>query len=73
MKQDGVYVICELFEKDNHAINILRYKEENRMQIRIIVPKVKKETLRHSDRFFINKTTLFLEIENAANYMKNRH
>lgn len=43
------------------------------MQIRITAPRVKKEILRHSDRFFINKTTLFLEIENAANYMKNRH
>ena len=75
IKQDGAFIICGLFNLGNgcNPINRYRYNEANRKQIYIIKASSKKNILNELDDFSINKGSLFPEITDVADYIKNNY
>lgn len=73
IKQDGAFIVCGLFGEGNNPINNFRYTCEDKIQIYTITPNGKKQILEQLDKFSVNKATLFPEIEDVANYIKNKY
>lgn len=73
VKQDGAFIICGLFAEKENPINDFRYTENKLLQVFIVTPEGKKQIMEQLDRFSINKATLFPEIEDVAEYIKNRY
>lgn len=72
MKQDGAFIICGLFERKKNPINRYRLKRENKIQIFIVKSRAKKGIMRQLNKLSINKAGLFPEIEDVAEYIKNK-
>lgn len=72
LKQDGAFILCGLADNNPTTINKLRYKEASgKTQLYIVTNK--KEILRQLDTFSINKAALFPEIDDVADYIKNKY
>ena len=67
MKQDGAFIICGLFDRKKNPINRYRLKRENKIQIFIVKSRAKKGI-----KLSINKAGLFPEIEDVAEYIKDK-
>ncbi|WP_052088027.1 FRG domain-containing protein [Paenibacillus wynnii] len=72
LKQDGAFILCGLSDNNSTTINKLRYEEKSgKTQIYIVTKK--KEILKQLDTFSINKASLFPEIDDVADYIKNKY
>lgn len=73
LKQDGAFILCGLTrDHRNMHINELRYCASNgKRQIYII--ENKKKILAVLNAFSVNKATLFPEIDDIADYIKNKY
>lgn len=71
VKQDGAFILTGLFNEQNNSLNQFRYKEKGKTVILLIDKK--KRVLEQLDAFSINSATLFPEIENVAEYIKDNH
>jgi hypothetical protein len=72
IKQDGAFVLCGLAEDNSLALNNLRYKDSSSRSIVYIVDN-KVEILEQLQRFSINKASLFPEIDDVADYIKQKY
>ena len=72
-KQDGCFLICGLFEERNNPIPKFRYLDEDKIQIYLIPSKAKKKIIQELDKFSVNRATLFPEIEEVANYIRENY
>ena len=70
IKQDGAFILCGLLDNFDN-LEHFRYKEKNKKIILLLSNK--KKILDQLETFSINKATLFPEIENVANYIKNKY
>lgn len=75
IKQDGAFIICGLFDilNSGNPINKYRYEDLNRKQIYIIKANSKNSILKELNDFSINKGSLFPEIADVADYIKNNY
>ncbi|MFC3791271.1 FRG domain-containing protein [Paenibacillus sp. GCM10012307] len=71
IKQDGAFIICGLAEDNSLALNTLRYKDSASKSVVYIVDN-KAEILEQLQRFSINKANLFPEIDDVADFIKNK-
>ncbi|WP_195724364.1 FRG domain-containing protein [Paenibacillus monticola] len=72
LKQDGAFILCGLSDSNPATINKLRYKEDSgKTQLYIITNK--KGILKQLETFSINKASLFPEIDDVADYIKNKY
>ncbi len=67
--QDGAFVLCGL--DAGMMLEQLRFKR--RLKKDIILVKGKEEILKNLDLYGINKATLFPEIDNVAEYLKEKY
>lgn len=72
MKQDGAFIICGLFDRKKNPINRYRLKRENKIQIFIVKNRAKEGIMRQLNKLSINKAGLFPEIEDVAEYIKDK-
>jgi hypothetical protein len=73
LKQDGAFILCGLSRDYKHLdINELRYKGFNGMK-QIFIVENKQELLDLLNAFSINKSTLFPEIDDVADYIKSKY
>lgn len=72
MKQDGAFIICGLFDRKKNPINRYRLKRENKIQIFIVKSRAKKGIMKQLNKLSINKAGLFPEIEDVAEYIKDK-
>lgn len=73
IKQDGAFIICGLFDENQNPINKYRYKEKKKTQIYIIRSKAKEGILKQLDRCSINRASLFPEISDVAEFIKQKY
>lgn len=72
MKQDGAFIICGLFDRKKNPINRYRLRRGSKIQIFIIKSRAKKGIMKQLNKLSINKAGLFPEIEDVAEYIKNK-
>ncbi len=72
MKQDGAFIICGLFDRKKNPINRYRLRRENKIQIFIVKSRAKKGIMKQLNKLSINKAGLFPEIEDVAEYIKDK-
>jgi hypothetical protein len=73
IKQDGAFIICGLFDEKQNPINQYRYKENKKTQIYIVRSKAKESILKQLNRCSINKASLFPEISDVAEFIKQKY
>lgn len=73
IKQDGAFIICGLFDEKQNPINKYRYKEKKKTQIYIVRSKSKENILKQLNRYSINKASLFPEISDVAEFIKQKY
>ena len=78
VKQDGAFIICGL--KDFYETNSMgELSSLNRFRYRIggkaliVLVENKRDIMEELDTYSINQATLFPEIENVAQYIKNKY
>lgn len=71
--QDGAFIICDLgiMDKEYSRVSEFRYREKN-MKVDILIIKDKKKILKELDRYSINKSSLFPEIDTVAQYVRDK-
>lgn len=74
MKQDGSFILCGLGDGrgEGNSLRTLRYREESGKKL-IFIVKNKENILRELDLFSINKASLFPEIDDVAEYIKEKY
>ena len=72
MKQDGAFIICGLFDRKKNPINRYRLRRGSKIQIFIIKSRAKKGIMKQLNKLSINKAGLFPEIEDVAEYIKDK-
>lgn len=70
VKQDGAFILCGLGKVDE-SLEKFRYCDNNKRVILLI--ENKKEILKQLDNYSVNRASLFPEIENVAEYLKNKY
>lgn len=70
IKQDGAFIICGLLGKQN-TLEKFRYKNGNKKVV-ILIDK-KEEILKELEKYSINQSTLFPEIESVAKYLRKKY
>lgn len=73
IKQDGAFILCGLIDEKENVINSYKYKEDDKIQIYIIESKNKKDIITELDKLSISKASLFPEIEDVAEYIKQKY
>ncbi|MFT4104216.1 MAG: FRG domain-containing protein [Lacrimispora sp.] len=73
IKQDGAFIICGLFDEKRNPINQYRYKEKKKTQVFIVKSKAKEGILKQLDKCSINKASLFPEISDVAEFIKQKY
>lgn len=78
IKQDGAFIICGLYDHNNLknknmelSLNNFRYRKDGKAIVILIDNK--EEILKELDTYSINQATLFPEIENIAQYIKEKY
>lgn len=77
VKQDGAFIICGLDDFDNNysgeelSLNKFRYRKNGKALILLIEDKQK--ILKELSSYSINKATLFPEIDDVAQYIKDKY
>jgi len=73
LKQDGAFILCGLARDCvNLKVNDLRYKEKSG-KYRVFIVTDKEKILTQLDKLSINRATLFPEIDEVAEYIKNKY
>lgn len=73
LKQDGAFILCGLARDCvNLKVNDLRYKERSG-KYRVFIVTDKEKILSQLDAFSINRATLFPEIDEVAEYIRNKY
>ncbi|WP_321024126.1 FRG domain-containing protein [Eisenbergiella porci] len=74
MKQDGSFILCGLGDGrgEGNSLRNLRYRNESGKKL-IFIVKNKENILRELDLFSINKAALFPEIDDVAEYIKEKY
>lgn len=71
VKQDGAFILCGLNAEDESSLGKFRYCEQGKRIILLINNKSKIQ--QQLDNFSVNNASLFPEIENVAEYLKNKY
>ena len=74
MKQDGSFILCGLGDGrgEGNSLRTLRYRNKLGKKL-IFIVKNKENILRELDLFSINKAALFPEIDDVAEYIKEKY
>lgn len=74
MKQDGSFILCGLGDGrgEGNSLRTLRYRNKSGKKL-IFIVKNKENILRELDLFSINKAALFPEIDDVAEYIKEKY
>ncbi|WP_034856182.1 hypothetical protein [Clostridium intestinale] len=73
LKQDGAFILCGLSKNYKDLdLNELRYKDSNKKR-QVFIIKEKKSFIDMLNAFSINKSTLFPEIDDVADFIKGRY
>lgn len=73
LKQDGAFILCGLSKNYKELdLNELRYKDSNEKR-QVFIIKEKKSFIDMLNAFSINKSTLFPEIDDVADFIKGRY
>lgn len=73
LKQDGAFILCGLSKNYKELdLNELRYKDTNKKR-QVFIIKEKKSFIDMLNAFSINKSTLFPEIDDVADFIKGRY
>lgn len=72
-KQDGAFIICGLFSEHQNPIHNYRCKQGGKKQVYIVKASAKKSLLKTLDEFCINKSHLFPELPDVAEYIRNAY
>lgn len=73
LKQDGAFILCGLSKDYRHLdVNELRFKSQNGKR-QIFIIQNKRKFINALNAFSINKSTLFPEIDDVADYIKSRY
>ena len=70
VKQDGAFILCGLIDEDD-LLNKYRYKSHKKTVVLLIDKK--KKTLEALNRFSINNSTLFPEIDKVSEHIKKKY
>lgn len=73
IKQDGAFIICGLFQENANAVNQYRFKIKKKIQIYVIQARKKKEILKMLEKFSITKASLFPEIADVTEFLKEKY
>lgn len=73
IKQDGAFIICGLINKKNNPINKYRYTSKGKMQIYTVQANKKKGIMDMLNKFSINKASLFPEISDVTDFIKEKY
>ncbi len=73
IKQDGAFIICGLLSEENNILDSYRYKQDDKIQIYIIVNKAKERILEQLEYMSINRAQLFPEIQDVALHIKEKY
>lgn len=77
VKQDGAFIICGLDDFDNNyngeelSLNKFRYRKNGKALILLV--ENKQKILKELSSYSINKATLFPEIDDVAQYIKDKY
>lgn len=71
VKQDGAFILCGLIDGSGN-LEHFRYKGKNKKKV-IVLLSNKKKMLEQLETYSVNRAALFPEIENVANYIKNKY
>ncbi|MNB63274.1 FRG domain protein [compost metagenome] len=72
IKQDGAFILFGLLNDNATVLNNLRYRGGGK-RIQIYIVQNKNEIFRQLNTFSINKASLFPEIDDVAEYIKNKY
>lgn len=74
MKQDGSFIICGLTKGygESDMLDSLRFTDEDNKRL-VLVINDKEKILRELDTLSINRATLFPEIDDVAEYLKEKY
>ena len=72
IKQDGAFILCGL-STDSNELNRFRYHIKGKKLILLIKSDYKKKLLKDLSMLSINRSTLFPEIDNVTQYIKESY
>ena len=72
IKQDGAFILCGL-STDSNELNRFRYQKKGKKLILLIKSKHKKSLLKDLSTLSINRSTLFPEIDNVTQHIKESY
>lgn len=74
MKQDGSFIVCGLSGKygEDNILDKLRYRDDNGKRIVFIVQN-KEKILKELDILSVNRASLFPEIDDVAEYIRDKY
>lgn len=72
IKQDGAFILCGL-STDSNELNRFRYQKKGKKLILLIKNKYKKTLLKDLSTLSINRSTLFPEIDNVTQHIKESY
>ncbi len=71
IKQDGAFIICGLAEDHSIVLNSFRYKNDSKSIVYILEDK--KNIMQQLKNFAVTKASLFPEIDDVADFIKQRY